>query len=186
MSPNSAILLLLAAILLAFLASPSSAYFIRMNDGDSKCFLEEYPSDTLMMVKWKGKLEQGAVGGGARTYSGQSRGGISIVVTVIDPESNTVLTKTAGLEGRIALNAPIQGEYTVCFQPTSGSWFGRSSSQLKLEIAIESGVDAIDYDEVAQAEELNEIEKDVRRLNDRAFQILKEQNYLKVGAEEYP
>jgi len=50
---------------------------------------------------------------------------------------------------------------------------------IKFFIDIQHGSHAIDYDELARAEELSDIEQSIRRLLDSASDIMKEQAYLK-------
>jgi len=89
-----------------------------------------------------------------------------------------VLSKNVGNDGRIAFSSPLGGEYQICFITNTSRWFG-AASRFKMELDIETGAHALDYAEIALAEDLNDIELEIRRLNDEAAEIIKEQQYLK-------
>merc|ERR1712244_157425 len=55
----------------------------------------------------------------------------------------------------------------------------------KMEIHIDSGEHAHDYDKLARAEHLSSIEVELRRLNDKIRAIRNEQQYQKQREEEF-
>jgi len=147
-----------------------------VEEGELRCFMEEVPKDTLILAKWKGSFqnEQGAI-----RYQQPSKKNLGFIVYAKDPDGNDVLTKTVGLEGRIAFSTHVGGEYQLCWQTNGSRWFEKAA-RIKMELEIETGADAIDYEEIAQAEHLTDLQIEVRRRNDQAFEIMKEQSYLKA------
>jgi len=156
-----------------FLIQTNGLYFY-MNEGDVKCFLEEVPKDTVILAKWKASFADNQA-----RFTPQMRKSFGFQVSALDPDNEYVINKNVGLEGRIAFSSHVGGEYQICWQTNTSRWFG-SATKLKFEIEIDTGSDAIDYEEVAQAEHLTDLQIEVRRRNDQAFEIMKEQSYLKA------
>jgi p24 family protein alpha len=100
------------------------------------------------------------------------------------------------LQGAISFTTDVAGEHSLCFASNSSRWFssprkfvslgvavrlargshwGLRSQRLDLKLVI--GEMAIDYAEVAKKEHLSGLDLEVRRLNDKAQDIIKEQKY---------
>jgi len=153
---------------------PTSAVYVILTEGQKRCLIEEVPKDTLIVARWKAE----ELHPNAETLSQrQQEPRLGVKITVKDPFKNVVSTKDGLMEGRYAFTSTIGGEYEVCFQTNEIRWFG--SSQTKLTIDLESGANAVDYEEIAQLEHLTALQMEVRKLNDQVHEILKEQNYLK-------
>jgi len=170
------VLFFIAAFLFLFIIDNSDALYVRLNEGDLKCYIEEVPKDTLILTKWKASVENEQMG---VRYQHPVKKVIGFVLTVKDPNGDVVMSKTVGTDGRTAFSSHVGGEFTICFVTNTSRWFG-SAARIKMEIDIETGASAFDYAEIAQAEDLNDIEIEIRRLNDEAFELMKEQSYLKA------
>jgi hypothetical protein len=78
--------------------------------------------------------------------------------------------------GKFAFTSTVGGEHNVCFQTNSSRWFGQPK-KFRFDLRLDVGEMGIDYTEVAKREHLTELEVEVRRLNDKVKDILKEQGY---------
>jgi len=167
-------------ILVLHLSVHISAIYVILNEGQKRCLIEEVPTDTLIVVRWKAEelkihnppsLSQ-------QKQQLQQEPKLGVKITVRDPFKNLVNTKDGMAEGRYAFTSTLGGEYQLCFQINVSRWFG--SLKTKLTLDIESGASAVDYEEIARLEHLTELQIEVRKLNDQVREILKEQNYLKA------
>jgi len=146
--------------------------FFELNGGDVKCFLEETPRDTLILGKHK--LEDLNP---PQVY-GLNVPTLGVTVQVYDPDLTVILERTMPADGKFAFTTQVGGEHKLCFSTNSSRWFG-PPVRTKLELEIETGVGATDYEEIAKVEHLSALEVSVRRLNDRVQSIRREQTYQK-------
>merc|ERR1712154_26398 len=86
-------------------------------------------------------------------------------------------------EGRIAFSSEHAGDHRVCFGVNRGN--ERERREYKMEIHIDSGEHAHDYDKLARVEHLSTIEVELRRLNDKIRAIRNEQQYQKQREEDF-
>jgi hypothetical protein len=171
---NLALIFVLCLLVLATLGAHGTMFFY-LNEGVRKCFLEEVPKDTLVLVRFKSaKLGQATPPPEAPKEEDQ----VGIKLTVHDPADSIVYQRNLPLEGRYAFTAQAGGEHKICLQTSTSRWFGQGF-QLQIELDIETGVGATDYDEIARLESLSAMELEVRRLNDAVHEIIAEQIYQK-------
>lgn len=159
-SPSMALLLLLVASLLT--PSFSLYFYLSPTDGQSKCFLEEVPAETLIVGTYKNP--------DFAPYGTPGFNGVGIKLTVTDPSSSVVLTRglDAG-EGRFAFTSAQGGEYQLCFATNStiGSrWLpggsNKGATRMRLDLSLAVGESSgIDYSLVAKKEHLSELETEV-------------------------
>ncbi|KYR03165.1 emp24/gp25L/p24 family protein [Tieghemostelium lacteum] len=147
--------------------------YFELNGGQTKCFLEENPKDTLLLGKYQ--LED------LNPPTGQPNQ-LALSVRVTDPEKKELLSKTMGTIGRFSFTTQIGGEHKICFSTNTSRWFG-PSVKTRLHLDLETGAGANDYEDIAKVEQLNSMEISIRRLNDRVNQIRKEQSYQR-GREQ--
>jgi hypothetical protein len=104
-----------------------------------------------------------------------------IKLWVNDPQGANLLSRVADTEGKFAFTSQVGGEHMVCFQTNGTRWGAGSGAggtgKLRLDLRLDVGEMGIDYAEVAKKEHLTELEVEVRRLNDKVKDIMKEQAY---------
>eukprot|EP01102_Stenamoeba_stenopodia_P008606 TRINITY_DN2497_c0_g1_i1.p1 TRINITY_DN2497_c0_g1~~TRINITY_DN2497_c0_g1_i1.p1 ORF type:complete len:215 (-),score=56.21 TRINITY_DN2497_c0_g1_i1:58-702(-) len=142
-----------------------------ISESEKKCYIEEVPRDTLVLVQWKAEDL-------TRSLADQLSNPIGFKVTVKDPDNTIIYSKPHPFSSRAAFTVFQGGEHEICIQSNASRWFG-NGLKVKLEVDIETGSGAVDYEELAQAEHLSELQTEVRRLNDQAREVIKEQSYLK-------
>jgi len=162
-------------ILLLSVLSFCSAVYFQLEEGQTKCFLEEVPRDTLIVGKYS--AEEIVATGNYQAYppaQGEETA-FGIRVTVNDPEGGVILQRDMKPIGRVAFTSQVGGEYKVCFQTNTTRWFGKKS--VRFHLSLEAGVSATDYEQVAKQEHLSEIELTIRKLNDRVKEVRSEQSF---------
>jgi hypothetical protein len=99
-------------------------------------------------------------------------------MTVSDPQGANLLTRMAEKEGKFAFTSQVGGEHLLCFGTnSSGRWQPGGPAKFRFDLRLDVGEMGIDYGEVAKKEHLTELEVEVRRLNDKVKDIMKEQAY---------
>ncbi|XP_016939679.1 transmembrane emp24 domain-containing protein eca [Drosophila suzukii] len=165
------------ALLLCALHSACGLYF-HISETERKCFIEEVPDETTVIVNYKVEL-----------YDPRSNGfmpsspGIGMHVEVRDSDDKIVLSRVYSSQGRISFTSHTPGEHVICMYSNSTAWF--SGAQLRVHLDIQVGEHAIDYANVAQKEKLTELQLRIRQLLDQVEQITKEQNYQRYREERF-
>merc|ERR1739842_237065 len=103
---------------------------------------------------------------------------------VRDPFDNVISEQVlVENEGRIAFSSEHSGDHRICFGINNDGY--ADDREYKMEIHIDSGEHAHDYDKLARVEHLSTIEVELRRLNDKIRAIRNEQQYQKQREEEF-
>lgn len=163
--------------LLLFVNIGDCLYF-HIAETERKCFIEEIPDQTNVIVNYKVELYDPRSGGFM-----PSTPGIGMHVEVRDPDDKTILSRVYSSEGKISFTSQTPGEHVICMYSNSTAWF--SGSQLRVHLDIQVGEHAINYGEVVQKEKLSELQLRIRQLLDQVEQITKEQNYQRYREERF-
>ncbi|XP_051163394.1 transmembrane emp24 domain-containing protein eca [Leptopilina boulardi] len=156
----------------------SLGLYFHIGETERKCFIEEIPDETAILVNYKVEL-----------YDPRSQGfmpsspGIGMHVEVRDPDDKTILSRVYSSEGRISFTSQTPGEHVICLYSNSTAWF--SGTQLRVHLDIQVGEHAIDYANVAQKEKLTELQLRIRQLYDQVDAITKEQNYQRYREDRF-
>ncbi|RZF47429.1 hypothetical protein LSTR_LSTR007356 [Laodelphax striatellus] len=158
--------------------SPSFALYFHIGETERKCFIEEIPADTTVVVNYK-----------VEVYDPRSNGfmpsgsEIGMHVEVKDGDGKLILSRVYSHEGRISFTSQSPGEHVICLYSNTTKWIG--GTQLRVHLDIQVGEHAIDYANVAQREKLTELQLRMRQLLDQVQQIAKEQNYQRFREEKF-
>eukprot|EP01084_Bolivina_argentea_P116640 207218_1 len=158
-----------------FLINRISSLYWLLPANVEKCFLEEIPPETLVVVTYK-SLDHD-----------QLTNDQGLFVLIRDPFDNSISEQALQeSEGRIAFSSEHSGDHKICFGINNRGGGGRDDNRdYKMEIHIDSGEHAHDYDKLARVEHLSTIEVELRRLNDKIRAIRNEQQYQKQREEEF-
>jgi len=165
-----------------------------MVEGQPKCFRTEVPQDTLIVGTFKSDplLNEPLLATSTKEFLLEpSQKGMSaeegrrafeqtqwsIIVTVKNPFDEVVHDRSYDPSSRFALTSTTGGEYQICFRSSSSSW--TQTLRWKMEVVFHTGVEAQDYEGVAQREHLSNVELELRKLYDRASEIRQELDYQK-------
>jgi p24 family protein alpha len=105
-------------------------------------------------------------------------------VVVTDPQGQVVKRHECGGEGRFVFTSQKAGEHSICISPNSTRWVGEAR-QVRMDLRINVGEMAIDYQEVAKKEHLGELGLQLRRINDKIQDIHREQTYQRRREVEF-
>ncbi|CAB0033537.1 unnamed protein product [Trichogramma brassicae] len=165
-------------VALCVIIHSTSALYFHISESERKCFIEEIPDETTVIVNYKVEL-----------YDPRSQGfmpsspGIGMHVEVRDPDDKVVLSRVYSSEGMISFTSHTPGEHVICLYSNSTAWF--SGGQLRVHLDIQVGEQAIDYANVAQKEKLTELQLRIKQLMDQVVQITKEQSYQRYREERF-
>ncbi|XP_057330156.1 transmembrane emp24 domain-containing protein eca [Microplitis mediator] len=162
----------------ALIANSVSGLYFHIGETERKCFIEEIPDETTVLVHYKVELFDPRSGG----YMPSSPG-IGMHVEVRDPDDKVILSRVYSSEGRISFTSQTPGEHVICLYSNSTAWF--SGTQLRVHLDIQVGDHAIDYANLAQKEKLSKLQLRIRQLLDQVEQITKEQNYQRYREERF-
>lgn len=152
--------------------------YFHIGETERKCFIEEIPDETNVIVNYKVELFDPRSGGFM-----PSSPGIGMHVEIKDPDDKMLLSRVYSSEGRISFTSHTPGEHVICMYSNSSAWF--SGSQLRVHLDIQVGEHAINYGDVVQKEKLSELQLRIRQLLDQVEQITKEQNYQRYREERF-
>eukprot|EP01088_Endostelium_zonatum_P006834 TRINITY_DN1896_c0_g1_i1.p1 TRINITY_DN1896_c0_g1~~TRINITY_DN1896_c0_g1_i1.p1 ORF type:complete len:217 (-),score=58.37 TRINITY_DN1896_c0_g1_i1:21-671(-) len=151
---------------------PVRSVLFYLNEGETKCFLEEVPEHTLMLVNFNAEDVR------------NTGSPLGITVSVQEPNSGAVNYQTFGLVNKYAFTSEHNGEYKICIGSNSSSWFG-TGARLEVHLDIESGAAATDYSAVAKADHLSSMELEIKKMVDLAEEVMNEQNYQRGREVEF-
>eukprot|EP00128_Syssomonas_multiformis_P017963 Colp12_sorted_trinity150504_noHs@21936 len=170
---------LLVALALCLQACNVSGLYFLMFEGDTKCFLEEVPDETLVEGTFRVEVFQPQT----NSYVAPENGG-GVHVTVKDPEGDLVMDKDFTANGRFTFTSQINGEHIICINSRTERW-QFSGNKIRVHLKIEIGEGATDYEEVAKNDKLTHLEMRMRQLGDQVSQIAKEQGYQRVREAKF-
>lgn len=167
----------LFALIICHLELCQGLYF-HIGETEKRCFIEEIPDETLLLVNYKLQLHDPQTGGFMQTAPG-----LAMHVDIRDPEDKLVLSKVYQAEGKIAMTSHKAGEHVICIRSNSTKWF--SGGKLRVHLDIKIGEHAMDYQGIAQKEKYTQLQLRIRQLQEQVEQIMKELNYQRYREEKF-
>eukprot|EP00051_Salpingoeca_urceolata_P005442 m.73317 g.73317 ORF g.73317 m.73317 type:complete len:307 (+) comp14335_c0_seq2:742-1662(+) len=164
-----AALLALAALLLA---GHASALYFHIDEGETKCFIEEVPEETMVVGQYKTQKEM------ANGKFSPPSSGTGMHVEVHDPNDELIMSKDYQAEGRFAFTTHESGEHTICINSNSTRWFSKDTLRIHLDLRI--GEHANDYEMISKKEQLSVVETRLYQLISQVKQISSEQAYQRT------
>jgi len=117
--------------------------------------------------------------------------GQRVDVEIIDssPQKNIYLSKRdIRGETRLAVTAHVEGEVGVCFKNHMDSGLSPDKAKNLLRVVdldVDIGADAVDYNAIANQESLSGLETEMRKLEGIVKEIVDEMSYLKKREERF-
>nr|CDI54177.1 related to ERV25-component of the COPII-coated vesicles [Melanopsichium pennsylvanicum 4] len=103
-------------------------------------------------------------------------------VEVVDgSKHNNVYLSKKNIKGetRLAINTHSHADLGVCFKNTQTSKDGLNKPAVTVDLDVDIGADAVDYNAIANQESLSGLETEMRKLEAVASEIVNEMEYLK-------
>ncbi|XP_064424866.1 transmembrane emp24 domain-containing protein 11-like [Latimeria chalumnae] len=170
-----AILFLLS---LWFMLSP--ALYFHMGEREEKCIIEDVPSDTLVMGRYK--MQQWDI---TSHEFHSSAPGLGMVVTIKTPDGKELMSKLYGPESRFSFTSYSSGDHYICLQSNSTRFKVFEESKLRVHLDIQLDEQSLD-ENIAQAKDkMNEVKIRIQHLRQQIQHISKEQNYQREREEHF-
>eukprot|EP00286_Rhodomonas_abbreviata_P020823 CAMPEP_0181296626 /NCGR_PEP_ID=MMETSP1101-20121128/4805_1 /TAXON_ID=46948 /ORGANISM="Rhodomonas abbreviata, Strain Caron Lab Isolate" /LENGTH=200 /DNA_ID=CAMNT_0023401505 /DNA_START=90 /DNA_END=689 /DNA_ORIENTATION=+ len=173
-SPRFSFLVLAGCLMLPF--QQTEAVYIKLMQGQTRCFIEMMQPNEVMMVKYKSpdqadlprEPERQLYHVGPRLMV-SSKGG------------QEILSRLTDREGRFAFTTHEHGEHRFCWS-IEGHSLGQN---FRVHFEIGGGVPEENYNDLAKREHLGTMELQVRKLSDVIRKVQKEQEYFKLREERF-
>lgn len=170
--------LLLHIASFVYLINLCQCLYFHIGETDKRCFIEEIPDETLLIVNYKLQLHDPQTGGFMQTAPG-----LAMHVDIRDPDDKLILSKVYSAEGKVAITSHKPGEHVICIQSNSTKWF--AGGQLRVHLDIKIGEHAMDYGDIAEKEKYTQLQLRVRQLQDQVEQVMKEISYQRYREERF-
>lgn len=175
--PSLSSIITYGTLLISLINSTQGLYF-HIGETDKRCFIEEIPDETLLIVNYKLQLHDPQTGGFMQTAPG-----LAMHVDIRDPDDKLILSKVYSAEGKVAITSHKPGEHVICIQSNSTKWF--TGGQLRVHLDIKIGEHAMDYSDIAEKEKYTQLQLRIRQLQDQVEQIMKELSYQRYREEKF-
>ena len=164
----SVVHILAVACALLVCASATEPYF-KMQESETWCFLADVPADTQIVASYS-LLDAPA--------SPNSQ--VKLKCWIDDPDGYTVMRdQEPKTSGSLTVRSAVSGEFRACVTTATSTW-GRNGNVYKVALTLRDGVDSVNYANLAQVEELSQLEVSLRRANDQVVHIRNEQDYQRT------
>ncbi|GAA5849506.1 hypothetical protein JCM8547_000478 [Rhodosporidiobolus lusitaniae] len=166
----------LALLLLVFGQSVHALYFY-LGAGESRCFLEELPKDTIVVGHYKAEEWSEP----NKRWGMNDQLGVQIIVAEV--ESGEKVVNTRGLpEGKFTFTSHEAGDHSICLRSNyTGGWFSTPQVRMHLDIAVGEAK----VDEEGEREHVKDLAAKVRDLNHRLADIRREQQFQREREAEF-
>ena len=111
-----------------------------------------------------------------------------MTVTVHNPDQKEILSRSYGAEGKFSFTSDQPGEFLVCMGSNATSSFNilKSTQQrLRVNFKIKVGEHTQNYQEIAQQEELTEMQLHLRRMIEQTQGVAREQNFQRYRENKF-
>jgi len=136
--------------------------------GESRCFMEEVPEDTVVYTKYKVEMLD------PQTNQYVEKDTVTLSAYVLDPKKNIVMDKEYSMKAKsFSFVSGFSGEYVICIVLKNNGY----ETKGRLHLQISDGEEAIDYLEIAREDKMDDLELRVKQVLSQIKQIQKEQNY---------
>eukprot|EP00123_Amoebidium_parasiticum_P005453 comp16641_c0_seq1/m.14836 comp16641_c0_seq1/g.14836 ORF comp16641_c0_seq1/g.14836 comp16641_c0_seq1/m.14836 type:complete len:205 (-) comp16641_c0_seq1:230-844(-) len=157
--------LLAVAVAVACLPSVYGVSF-ELEAGSTRCLRQSLAKDALVKGDYK-----------VSTVENQQ-----INIKVQDEQGHTPFKKDNTQEGPLVFTADTKGNYEICF--SSEIKQGSPLTKHECTLNLRTGIEAKDYDQIQEAEKLQPLELELRKLEELAESIANDMAYMKQREAE--
>ncbi|XP_068127692.1 transmembrane emp24 domain-containing protein 11-like [Hyperolius riggenbachi] len=172
---------LVAHLLLTVCASSLvHAMYYHSAEKEEKCVIEDLPGN--MLVTGRYKIQKWDLG---KHDFLPSAPGLGMVVTVKAPNTEVLLSKLYGPDGKFTFTTHTYGEHTICMQSNSTNLIAFASNRLRIHLDIQVGEHPLDYSVVDHKDKMKEVSYSLENLQGEMSHIMSEQEYQREREEYY-
>jgi len=166
---------ILASLIL--LSAQTRALYFYLQAGETRCFLEELPQDTIVVGHYK--AEEWTVEDNKWIINDR----LGIQITVDETETEERIVNTRGLaEGKFVFTSHTSGDHSICLRSNyTGGWFSTPRVRMHLDIAVGEAK----VDEESEKSHVNDLASKVRELNKKLENIRKEQQFQREREHDF-
>ncbi|KAI3647903.1 hypothetical protein MP228_008124 [Amoeboaphelidium protococcarum] len=170
------------AVLIASLGLVVNGLHFYMQTDQVKCFIEELPSETLVLGKYKTEQFNPQI----NQWIENPALGAEIVVDQVH-DRQVIKSQKGGSSGRFSFTSAESATYSICLSTNRTGWFQNERAKIHFDLAL--GDAAQDESDLQQQDEshqkLSNIAFRVRELNHRIADIRREQAYQRQREAEF-
>lgn len=162
----------------------TEALFFHLMRNEKKCFIEEMPEETIFQGHYSVKISKP----NSMHEFVPTPSGFGMHVAVTNPDGREVLSRSYGSEGKFSFTSDLPGEYLVCMGSNITSSFNilkTNQQRLRVNFKIKVGEHSTNYQEMAQKEELTEMQLHLRRMLEQTQGIAREQNFQRYRENKF-
>ncbi|KAI0028345.1 emp24/gp25L/p24 family/GOLD-domain-containing protein [Vararia minispora EC-137] len=160
------------------LATLSSALHFYLDSGETRCFIEELPNETVVEGHYR------ALEWEEQSQAYRVNPELGILTEITEMETGHVVAQTRGPpEGRFTFTSHESGDHSLCLSSNySSSWFGPSAHiRLYLDVVVGSTRPDADHDRG----HVSELASKIRDLNLKLEDIRREQQYQREREADF-
>ncbi|XP_017057200.1 transmembrane emp24 domain-containing protein eca-like [Drosophila ficusphila] len=165
-------------LLLCILQSTCGLYFL-MREKERKCFVEETPEDTDVIVDFRVEVEDPRISGGFMPLPF----GLGMHMEVRDSDGKVLLSRVYGSEACVKFTTFWPGPHRICLKSNSTALF--QGALLRVHLDIKKGDRAIDLAKIQREENLDNMQLRVLQLLNQADAIQKGLNYQRFIGDRF-
>jgi len=171
-------------IIFSVLINYVNSLYFHLTRNERKCFIEEMPDETIFQGIYDVMVSKGS---NSNEFI-KTPAGFGMFVQVTNSEKKEVLSRNYGSSGKFSFTTDTPGEYTICMGSNATSSYNilfTNNQKLKVNFKIKVGEHTQNYREIAQKDELTEMELHLRRMIEQSTQIAREQNFQRYRETKF-
>ncbi|XP_077334077.1 transmembrane emp24 domain-containing protein 11-like [Lithobates pipiens] len=158
----------------------ANAMYYHSAEREEKCVIEDLPAE--MLVTGRYKIQQWDL---SQHDFLPSAPGLGMVVTIKAPNSELLLSKLYGPDGKFTFTSHTPGEHTICMQSNSTNLIAFAANRLRIHLDIQVGEHPLDFSAVDPKDKVKEVSNMLENLQGEMNHIMKEQEYQREREEYY-
>ncbi|KAM8733782.1 transmembrane emp24 domain-containing protein 9-like [Acanthopagrus schlegelii] len=162
-----------------FYSFVSSLYF-HIGDTEKKCFIEEIPDETMIIVNLQTHLSDEYI-----NMDLPDNHKLWVLIEAKDPDDELILSKQFSSEGTFRFTSLKAGRHLICLQSGSSQCPLPAGGMLMVHLDIRASERTNNYAKIAATEKLSELQLRVRQLSEQVRQIQREQDYQRLREKHF-
>ncbi|XP_017074728.2 transmembrane emp24 domain-containing protein eca-like [Drosophila eugracilis] len=170
--------ILIYLVLLLGILHTTCGMFFQMFEKERKCFIQETPGDTDVVVEYKMEVVDPRSGGFMPMPFG-----VGMHVDIRDSDNKIILSRVYNSKACLKFTTYWPGDHRICLQTNSSAFF--QGALVRVHLDIRAGDQTVDYETIRRHYNLDDMQLRVLQLMNQADQISKEQNYQRFREQRF-